>query len=119
MEPIGTARIESFKEFWPFYLGEHSKTATRSLHFVGTSLSTIALIGVVASGHPLYFPLAFVPGYALAWIGHFGIEKNKPATFKYPLWSFMADYKMCALMLSGRMNKEISLIRHLEKQRAE
>ena len=55
----------------------------------------------------IVFLLGFVPGYGCAWLAHFLIEKNKPATFKYPLWSFMGDYKMIALMLSGRMNSEV------------
>ena len=53
------------------------------------------------------FPLALIPGYGAAWIGHFFIEKNKPATFQYPLWSFMGDYKMIWMMLTGRMNAEV------------
>ena len=56
------------------------------------------------------FPLALIPGYGAAWIGHFFIEKNKPATFQYPLWSFMGDYKMIWLMLTGRMDGEVKRV---------
>jgi hypothetical protein len=96
-------RFKSFSEFWPYYLGEHSKSATRLLHGVGSFTGVAVLIALIAVGKWWLFPLAFVPGYALAWIGHFFIEKNRPATFTYPLWSFMGDWKMLALMLTGRL----------------
>jgi hypothetical protein len=96
-------RFKSFNDFWPYYLGEHSKSATRVLHYTGTLTALASLILLVAIGKWWLFPLAFVPGYALAWIGHFFIEKNRPATFTYPLWSFMGDWKMLGLMLTGRL----------------
>ena len=70
------------------------------------SLSAASLTSSSA-GKWWLFPLAFIPGYGAAWIGHFFIEKNKPATFQYPLWSFMGDYKMIWLMLTGRMDGEV------------
>lgn len=96
-------QFKSFAEFWPYYLGEHSKPATRALHYVGTICAIALVISFVAIGKWWLFPLAFVPGYAFAWIGHFFIERNRPATFTYPLWSFMGDWKMLALMLTGRL----------------
>ena len=96
-------QFKSFAEFWPYYLGEHSQSATRVLHYVGTLTAIASVILTVAIGKWWLFPLAFVPGYALAWIGHFFIEKNRPATFKHPLWSFMGDWKMLALMLMGKL----------------
>ena len=96
-------QYKSFQEFWPFYLGEHSKPATRFLHGAGTFSAVAVLIAVVVLGKWWLFPLALVPGYALAWVGHFFIEKNRPATFTYPLWSFMGDWKMLGLMLTGRL----------------
>jgi hypothetical protein len=96
-------QFKSFADFWPYYLGEHSKSATRALHYVGTFTALAGLIALVAIGKWWLFPLAFVPGYALAWVGHFFIEKNRPATFTYPLWSFMGDWKMLGLMLMGRL----------------
>jgi hypothetical protein len=95
--------FNSFSDFWPHYLGEHSKPATRLLHCVGSLAAVVLLIALVAMGKWWLFPLALVPGYALAWIGHFFIEKNRPATFTYPLWSFIGDWKMLALMLTGRL----------------
>ena len=96
-------QFNSFSEFWPYYLGEHSRPATRFLHCVGSLIGIAAVIGFIAIGRWWLFPLAFVPGYAFAWIGHFFIEKNRPATFTYPLWSFMGDWKMLALMLTGKL----------------
>ena len=100
-------RYNSFSEFWPHYVAEHSKPATRLLHLIGTFVA-LGLVGYfIAIGKWWLFPLALVPGYGAAWIGHFFIEKNKPATFQYPLWSFMGDYKMIWMMLTGRMKTEV------------
>jgi len=98
---------KSFAEFWPYYVSEHSKTATRALHAIGSSAGLILMLVVIAIGKWWLFPLGLVAGYGFAWVGHFFIEKNKPATFKYPLWSFMGDWKMLAFMIAGRMEKEI------------
>jgi len=95
--------FNSFADFWPHYLGEHSRAATRALHCAGTLLAIAALIGLMVWGKWWLVPLALVPGYGFAWIGHFFVEKNRPATFTYPLWSFMGDWKMLALMLTGRL----------------
>jgi hypothetical protein len=102
-------RYNSFSEFWPYYLSEHSKPATRLLHLVGTTISTASIILLVASGRWFLVPLGLIPGYGAAWFAHFVIEKNKPATFEYPLWSFIADYKMIAMMLTGKLGTELAL----------
>ena len=104
-------RYKSFTEFWPFYVSEHSRVGTRLLHLVGTTIGIGVMIYFIASGRWYLFPLGLIPGYGGAWIGHFLIEKNKPATFQYPLWSFMGDYKMIALMISGRIGREVSRAR--------
>jgi hypothetical protein len=103
-------RIETYAEFWDFYVQEHSQPLTRTLHFVGTSLAILLLIWIGSRGAWNYFPLCFVVGYAFAWISHFFVEHNKPATFKYPLWSFVSDYKMMWLMMTGRMNAEVERV---------
>ena len=95
--------FKSFAEFWPYYLSEHSKSATRLMHVTGTLTAIGFVILMIAIGRWWLFPLALVPGYAFAWIAHFCVEKNRPATFTYPLWSFMGDWKMLALMLTGRL----------------
>jgi len=99
-------RYNSFTEFWPYYLAEHSKPGTRLLHLIGTSIALGTVVVFILVGKWWLFPLALIPGYGAAWIGHFFIEKNKPATFQYPLWSFMGDYKMIFMMLTGRMSDE-------------
>ena len=105
-------RYQSFTEFWPFYVAEHSKATTRVLHLIGTTAGLVVMIYFVASGWWWLFPLGLIPGYAFAWFAHFVIEKNKPATFQYPLWSFMGDYKMIAMMLTGKMDREIERSRN-------
>jgi len=100
-------QIKSFAEFWPYYVTEHSKPATRALHLAGTTAALTCASVLLARGRWRLVPLALIPGYGAAWIGHFFIERNKPATFKYPLWSFIADYKMIGLMLAGKMEEEV------------
>jgi hypothetical protein len=108
---MADSEMKTFAEFWPFYVREHSHPWTRALHAVGTITATTLLVGLAATGRWPWLPLAFVPGYAAAWVAHFFIEHNRPATFKHPLWSFIADYKMVALMLAGRMNDEVARAR--------
>ena len=104
---MSTQRFNSFEEFWPYYVAEHSQPATRALHALGTTAATACLIACIAERKWKLIPLAFLPGYGAAWLAHFFIEKNKPATFDYPLWSFLADYKMVALMAAGKMDEEV------------
>ena len=86
--------FKTFEDFWPYYLQEHSNLQNRRLHFVGTSLVHLILFYVFATAD--FKMLWFVPlvGYSFAWFGHFVIEKNRPATFKHPLWSLIGDFKM-------------------------
>jgi len=100
-------QYKSFAEFWPYYVSEHSKPATRALHAIGSTIALVLMVILIALGKWWLFPLGLVVGYGCAWIGHFFVEKNRPATFKYPLWSFMGDWKMLAFMIAGRMEKEI------------
>ena len=102
--------IDSYRDFWDFYVQEHSKPLTRLLHFIGTSLGLVFLVWFVWRGTWYYFPLCLVIGYAFAWFAHFVVEKNRPATFKYPLWSFVSDYKMMWYILTGRMTREVERI---------
>ena len=107
---MNNERITNYAEFWDFYVQEHSQPMTRLLHFIGTTLSLVLLTWIFRTGNWIYFPLCFVIGYAFAWFSHFGIEKNKPATFQYPLWSFISDYKMSFYMLTGKMNAEVERV---------
>ncbi len=99
--------IKTYDEFWVFYVREHSRPMTRALHFVGTSLGILLLVWFIVRGTWYYFPLCLVVGYAFAWFAHFAVEKNRPATFKYPLWSFVFDDKMMWCMITGRMDSEV------------
>jgi len=102
--------IDNYAEFWEFYVREHSKPLTRVLHFIGTSLGLVLLAWFLWSGRWYLIPLCFVVGYAFAWFAHFAVEKNTPATFKYPFWSFISDYKMMFYMITGRMGREIERV---------
>ncbi|MNK01208.1 hypothetical protein D3C87_190030 [compost metagenome] len=97
--------MKSFKEFWPFYLQEHSSLKNRKLHFAGTFLVHVILIYALVTQR--WTALWFLPvvGYGFAWVGHFMIERNRPATFKHPLWSLLGDFKMFYMMLSGKLWK--------------
>lgn len=98
---------QNFTQFWPFYLREHSKPQTRALHYIGTSL--VVLIALFAIFTARWWWLAAMPvaGYFFAWIAHFRVERNRPATFTYPLWSLAADFKMWWLWLTRRLEPEL------------
>ena len=104
-------RIESFEEFWPDYVGEHHDPTTRRLHFIGTTaaLGWVAW-GIVLGKKKYLWPAALVAGYGPAWFSHFFVEKNKPATFKYPAWSLYADFVMGSKMIQGTMDAEVERV---------
>ena len=97
----------SLDDFWPFYVSQHLKPGTRRLHFAGTTLGLALLAASAGLRNAWLLPCALAGSYGLAWIGHFFVERNKPATFKYPLFSFRADFRMYRLMWLGRMEAEI------------
>ena len=101
-------RIATFAEFWPFYLSQHTSALNRRLHFVGTTGTNLAVLSAILTLNPWLLLLAPLSGYAFAWFGHFIIEKNRPATFTYPLWSLAADYRMYGLMLIGKLDPELA-----------
>lgn len=97
----------TFEEFWPVYVLAHSQTLTRVFHSVGTLTGWCILIAAIVLSRPWFILLALVVPYAMAWFSHFFVEHNRPATFGHPLWSWLADQKMVAMMLSGKMGREV------------
>ena len=101
-------KFRNFREFWPYYVGEHSKRGTRALHFVGTTLLWCFLFLAFREGSVVWLAYGVIAGYGFAWMGHFMIEKNRPATFRYPFFSLLGDFKMYGLILTGKMEQELS-----------
>ena len=95
-------RFDSFREFYPFYLSEHSNRTSRRLHFVGTACVLALLVLAIVQRNAWWVVAALACGYGFAWTGHFFFEKNRPATFKYPLWSLMGDWRMFFETVSGK-----------------
>ena len=93
----------SFAEFYPFYLSEHAHRTMRRLHFLGSSLALFCLLELFFSGDPWWLAGALVAGYGFAWFSHLVFEKNRPATFRYPLYSFMGDWVMFWQILTGKI----------------
>jgi len=102
---------KTYAEFWDFYISEHSLPLTRLLHFIGTSLGIALAVFFIARGQWYFFPVFFAVGYGFAWFAHFVIEKNKPASFRFPFWSFVSDFKMMWYMVTGRMGSEVERTR--------
>jgi hypothetical protein len=101
-------KYKSFWSFYPYYLTEHSNFTNRTLHFIGTALLLVILI--IAIALQKWWMLALIPlvGYGFAWVGHFFIEKNKPATFTYPLYSLGSDFVMFWHILTGQITKKLA-----------
>lgn len=99
-------KIDTFSSFWTYYLKEHSRPLTRSFHYIGTGLGIICIF-IGAFYNNLFFILAPLCTYGFAWVSHFFIEKNKPATFTYPVWSILGDLKMFVLWISGNLKPHL------------
>lgn len=95
--------MQSYKEFWLFYLSQHQNPICRWLHFLGTT----SALGIICTSYwlsqPWYSLIALFVGYGFSWIGHFFFEKNMPATFRFPIWSLRAELQMYFLMWRGRL----------------
>ncbi len=99
-----SARIASFAEFYPFYLTQHANRMCRRTHCIGSSLALAGLAMFIFSSNPWWILVALAMGYGGAWIGHFVFEKNRPASFAQPLYSFRADWVMYWQMLTGKLS---------------
>jgi hypothetical protein len=96
-------KFDNYAQFYPYYLTQHTNPVCRTLHFIGTSLALCVLVGSIATQQWWGLLLGVVIGYAFAWVGHFGFEKNKPASFGHPFWSFASDWVMWSQMLTGKV----------------
>jgi len=96
-------RYRSFGDFYPFYLSEHSNKVSRRLHFTGTSIAAALLITAAITQRWWLVAVALVQGYAFAWVGHYFFERNKPATFRYPAFSLMGDWRLWWEILTGKL----------------
>ncbi len=101
------SKITRYADFWPHYLREHAKPETRQLHYIGTAL-TFGFVGVAVVLGGWWWALVPLAGYGFAWAAHFGVEKNRPATFTYPLWSLASDYRMFFLWAGGRLDSHLA-----------
>jgi hypothetical protein len=96
-------KYATFAEFYPFYLSEHANRTCRRLHVAGTSLGLLCLLSAIATRNAWWLLTGLIAGYVFAWVGHFFFEKNRPATFTYPFYSFMGDWVMWRDILAGRI----------------
>ena len=95
--------FDSFEAFYPFYLSQHSDQTCRRLHFIGSSIGLVLGVSALVSRKPSRLLVGLAVGYGLAWVGHFFFEKNRPATFKFPLYSFMGDWVMWKDIATGKI----------------
>lgn len=101
------ARLANYTEFWPHYLREHARPATRTYHYIGSIIAIGALVFALAT--QTWWALILVPvsGYFFAWMSHAFVERNKPATFTHPLWSLISDYRMLWCAITGTLSAEL------------
>lgn len=97
----------TFSTFWPFYLREHAKPLTRAFHYCGTTLALTCLAIALVTADPWWIIGMPLSGYFFAWASHMSVERNRPATFTYPLWSLIADFRMFFLFVAGRLGPEL------------
>lgn len=108
--------FRSYREFWPFYVSQHLKPATRFWHFIGTSCVFLGVIGAIVSRNWWFIVAIPVISYGLAWFSHFTFEHNKPATFGHPVWSLRADFQMYFYIATERMGSEVRKIEFMQDE---
>src|SRR6202521_3598748 len=104
-----------FADFWPHYVLAHRQPLTRIFHSTGTLIGWALVLAAIYSGHKWLIAAAIVVPYAFAWVSHFFVEHNRPASFGHPLWSWLADQKMVAMVLAGKMSGEVQRCAALER----
>jgi len=97
----------TYRQFWPLYLREHARPLNRALHIIGTLAALAVLVLALATGEPWLVLATLALGYGFAWIGHVLVERNRPATFRHPLYSLLGDLHMTASFLTGRLGAEL------------
>ena len=107
--PEAEPPFRSFEQFFAHYLREHLHPGTRALHFAGTGLATLLLVAALTNRRwrPWLLLAAPIAGYGPAWLAHFLVERNRPATFRHPMWSLRGDYQMLWLWLNGRLDERL------------
>ena len=100
---MSSTKFTSFKKFYPYYLSEHKNKINKLLHVVGSLFALFFLPVIIFLREYRLIPLPLLFGYFFAWVGHFIFEKNKPATFKYPIYSLIGDWVMLKDILLGKI----------------
>ena len=103
-----TGRIDTFGDFWPYYLRQHARPGTRAMHYAGTGLALILIVMLLLTLDFRWAIAAIIIGYGLAWIAHFLIAQNRPAAFGHPIWSLICDFRMLFTWLSGKLPAELA-----------
>lgn len=106
---------KNLKEFWPFYLSEHADVRNRTLHFIGTGIVIGLVVTAIVTANPWFLLGAPFAGYGFAWVGHFKVEKNRPATFTYPFMSLISDFIMFFYIATGQIGKQMEKYGIVEK----
>jgi hypothetical protein len=106
--PLSSERhIATYADFWPYYLREHSRPETRAIHLFGTGAALFCLCAGLVTGVFWFFPAALVAGCGPAWFAHYFVEKNRQATFTYPVWSLVSDFRMAFCWMGGCLGREL------------
>ena len=104
---LPASRITTYAAFWPYYLREHARPATRALHYMGTGLAIACAVAAATTDTWLWLAVP-VAGYGFAWVAHAAVEHNRPATFTYPTWSLISDFRMFGLWITGRLGPHLA-----------